>query len=103
MEEQERILKKGLANAYCDKEAYHGALYLTNDRLVFVGYILDISRKFLQEIPLTHIREINPAKTFGIIPNVIKVVTIKGFHIKFILSSRDEWLKAIKEQIIRIG
>lgn len=103
LEEQECILKKGFANAYCDKEAYHGALYLTNARLVFVGYILDISRKFLDEIPLSHIRTITPAKTFGIISNVIKVVTIKEYRIEFIVSNRNEWLKAIEEQMTRIG
>lgn len=99
LEEQERIVKKDHANLYCDGEAYAGAFYLTSDRLVFVGYLMDIHDKYVEEVPLSHIAEISPGKTFFLIPNVINVSTIRNRKLKFIVKGRDSWISAINEQI----
>lgn len=97
--DDEQILRKDLANLYCDGEAFNGALYLTNDRIVFVGYILDINNKYLEEIPLTHVQELKQEKTFFFIPNVLVITTIKERNLKFIVNHRSEWYSLILEQI----
>lgn len=102
LEEREFILKKDLANLYCGSEAYAGALYLTSERLVFVGYLLDIESKYIEEVPLTHIEDIKPEKTFFVIPNVIAVKTIRDRNLKFIVNGRDSWLNAIRQQIDKL-
>lgn len=99
LETDERIKKKCLASYNCEGDVLSGALYLTDQRLVFVGYALDITNKYMDEVPLTHIKEILPEKTFYIIPNVLKVVTIGDKVIKFVVEGRNEWLEAIKRQI----
>jgi hypothetical protein len=100
--EHEHIFKKSLANFYCDDDVLHGALYLTNERLVFVGFLLDVSRKYMQEVPLTHIEELKPDKTFFIIPNVLIIRTIQERRLKFIMNRRDEWLDVIHRQISQV-
>lgn len=102
LEEQELILKKDLANLYCGSSAYTGALYLTSERLVFVGYLLDIESKYIEEVPLTHIEDIKAEKTFFVIPNVIAIRTIRARNLKFIVNNRDSWLDAIKQQIGKV-
>jgi hypothetical protein len=99
MEEGECILKKGLVNLYCDGEAFNGALYLTNERLVFIGYLLDVTCKYIEDIPLAHVSEITQEKSLFIIPNVLRVRTIKDRELKFIVSERNKWLTEINEQI----
>jgi len=103
LEKQECIVKKDLANLYCDGEAFNGALYLTNERIVFVGYLLDINNKYVEEIPLPHIKEISPEKTFYIIPNKLIITTIRERRLSFIVNNRDEWLHAICQQINQLG
>lgn len=99
MEEDERILKKGLANLYCDREAFNGALYLTTGRLVFVGYLLDITSKYMEEISLSHVSEIMPESSLLIIPNALRVKTIKDRDLKFVVSQRNQWLAEINKQM----
>ncbi|CQR73968.1 hypothetical protein SOV_20850 [Sporomusa ovata DSM 2662] len=99
LETDELIKKKCLASYASNREVLTGALYLTDQRLVFVGYALNIANKYMDEVPLAHIKEILPEKTFFVIPNVLKVVTIKDKVLKFIVEGRNEWLKAIQRQI----
>lgn len=99
LEEQEQIIKKDHANLYCDGQAFAGAFYLTSERLVFVGYLLDIHDKYIEDVPLAHITDVMPGKTFYFIPNVLKVSTIRDRKLKFIVNGRDQWLSAISEQI----
>lgn len=99
IEERESIIKKDHANLYCDGEAYTGAFYLTSERLVFVGYLMDIDSKYIEEVPLAHISEAKPGKTFFLIPNVINISTIRNRELKFIVNDRDKWLAEINRQI----
>ncbi|MEG6586502.1 GRAM domain-containing protein [Dendrosporobacter sp. 1207_IL3150] len=100
--ESEQILNKDFANLYCDGDAFNGALYLTNERIVFVGYLLDINNKYIEEIPLVHIKEIKKDKTFFVIPNCLLVETIKERNLKFIISKRDKWYSKILEEINKL-
>ena len=99
LEPDEVIIKKCLASYNCDKDVLNGALYLTDHRLVFVGYALSIANKYMDEVPLTHIKELQAEKTFFIIPNVLKVVTIKDKVIKFVVKGRNEWFEAVNKQL----
>lgn len=101
--ENEHVLKKGMASLHIDADAFSGALYLTDERLVYVGYMMDITRKYMEEIPLEHIGEAKAGKTFYVIPNVINIVTIKGRRLKVIVEKRNEWLAAIQERIEKLG
>lgn len=99
VEASENILKKGLVNLELDGEAFSGALYLTTSRLVFVGYLLDITHKYMEDLPLTHIREITRGKSLLIIPNVLTVLTLTERKLKFIVSGSGEWLVEINKQM----
>lgn len=88
---------------HIELDAYTGAFYLTNERLVFVGYMMDITRKYLEEMPLGQISEIKGGKTFYIIPNVLEVNSCGGKQLKFIVEGRDSWLTAIKEEMDKLG
>jgi len=99
LSDNERILKKGHASLHIDLDAWTGALYLTTERLTFVGYMMDISRKYMEDIPLAHISEVSGGKTFFVFPNVLVIATIRGAKISFIVSDRNRWLLAIKEEL----
>jgi hypothetical protein len=99
VEENEDIVKKGLVNMEWDGEIFNGALYLTTQRLVFVGYLLDITHKYLEDVPLAHISEVTRGKSLFIIPNVLNVCTIKEKTFKFVVSGSNEWLVEIKKQL----
>jgi len=101
--EDENIIKKSHASFHVDGEAWSGAFYLTTRRLVFVGYMMDISKKFLGDIPLTELREVKPGKTFYIFPNVIHIAAFDGYCCKVIIEGRNAWLNAIHEELDRQG
>ena len=99
VEAGEDILKKAMVNLECDGETFNGALYLTTGRLVFVGYLLDITHKYMEDVPLAHISEITRGKSLFIIPNVLNVCTIKDKTLKFVVNGSGGWLTEINKQI----
>ena len=99
VEASENIIKKGLVNLELDGEAFSGALYLTTGRLVFVGYLLDITHKYMEEVPLAHIAEMKKGKSLFIIPNVLNIFTIKDRKLKFVVQGSSEWFNEINKQI----
>jgi len=99
VEADEHILKKDLVNLELDGETFSGALYLTTERLVFVGYLLDITHKYMEVIPLAHISEMTRGRSLFIIPNVLNVCTIKDKRLKFVMNRNHEWLAQINKQI----
>ena len=98
VEPGEDILKKGLVNLKCDGDTFSGALYLTTGRLVFVGFLLDITHKYMEEVPLANISEMTRGKSLFIIPNVLNVCTTKDRNLKFVVSGSGEWLAEINKQ-----
>lgn len=102
LEEQEQILKKDLVSLTSDGQSFNGALYLTNERLVFVGYLLGISQRYMDEVLLYHIKDILARKTFFVIPNVIEITTLQGRTVTVIASKRDQWIKAIEQQMAKL-
>lgn len=99
LESDEVIIKKCLASYTCNGDVLNGALYLTDNRLVFVGYALSITNKYMEEVPLTHIKELQAIKTFFVVPNALQVVTIQDKVIKFVVKGRNEWLEAVNNQL----
>jgi hypothetical protein len=96
--ENEKILKKSMASVARGHDSYSGALYLTNERVVFVGYVLDINNKYLIEAPLEHIVDLKKEKTFFILSNAIAVTTIRDENFRIIVQGRDKWFQAINQQ-----
>ena len=103
LEKNEKILKKDAATLHIDREALTGALYLTNDRLVFVGYVAGLVFKTVEAVSLRQIREIKGSKTMLIIPNVLDITTESNEHFKIIVQGRDEWLAAIRQGVAMAG
>lgn len=100
---EEKILKKAMCTAHIGDKAGLGALYLTTERIVFIGYErTSVTTTVEEEIPLEHIAEITAAKTLAILPNVIVLDTIRGRRFKFIVNSRDDWIAAIRQQTDKI-
>lgn len=101
LNDNEHILKKGLASLHLEDSAYAGALYLTDERIVFVGYVVNITRKYLEDVPLEHLATVEAGKTFWVVPNVIDITTIRDRKFKFIVNpgERNGWLAAIKEEV----
>jgi hypothetical protein len=97
LKENEQILRKGLAVMLHDRESLSGALYLTNKRLVFVGYMHGCVFVHENEIELSHIRQISGGRSFLIIPNEMTVTTSSGERFRFTLTGRDGWISAISE------
>ena len=99
LNDTEIILRKDLASMSLDGQAYNGALYLTNERIVFVGYVMDIRNKYLEEIMFDQIKEIKLAKSLFIIPNALDVATTFGRRMRFVVKNRDAWAAEIKTKI----
>lgn len=97
LEEDETVLKKSMATLDL-ADSYVGALYLTNFRLVFVGYMPHDPNKYMYDVPLVHIRTIKPVNTLLILRNGIFIETIRDERLRIIISKRDEWLQAIEKQ-----
>lgn len=95
--QNEQILQKGLASLHIDDATLSGALYLTSERLIFVGHMLggNAARKELS-IPLQEIASVKEGKTALIIPNAVDIVTTADEHLRFILRERNVWLTAIR-------
>ena len=101
--EDEIILHKALANMQDEQLIVHGALYLTSERLVFVGYVPNTRTKVTSEVSLYHIQEICPGKTFFFINNIIRVIDIRNEEYKFIVDKQKVWLDEIYKQLDAIG
>ena len=99
MTENEKIMHKALANMHDNDLIVNGALYLTNERMVFVGYLPNDITKVSCEISLYHIKEIRPEKTFRMFNNIIRIISIRDEQYKFIVDKQKEWLAQIDRQL----
>lgn len=97
--EKEQILHKGLASLHIEEATFSGALYLTSERLVFVGHMLggNASTKEVS-VPLGQIASVKGGRTALVIPNVVEIVTNTNDRLRLILRNRNEWLTAIARQ-----
>lgn len=100
--DNEKIIKKNLANLTLEGTIFNGALYLTTERLMFVGYLLDQGDKHYTDISLVHIDKIRREKTFYIIPNVLIIHSIQEVEWKITITGRDSWYDAMQKQMALI-
>jgi hypothetical protein len=100
---KEQILKKDSATLHIEREALTGALYLTSERLVFVGYVSGLIHKTIKAVSLKQIREIEGSKTMFIIPNVLDITLENNERLKVVIQGRDEWMAAIRREAALSG
>ncbi len=98
----EDLVKEGGANHFSNIEAVGGWIYLTDQRLLFRSHSRNVQRHELS-IPLQKISEATPCRTFGIIPNGLKIKTIDGNTEKFVVEDRKDWVKKILEAKERVA
>ncbi|MDR3563178.1 MAG: hypothetical protein P4N59_17335 [Negativicutes bacterium] len=101
--EEETVVKKGHGSFHSGHDAWSGAFYLTNERLVFVGYAMDIRTKYMDEIHLTDVTEVKGGKTFFLIPNVLDITANRDRKWKVIVEGRGAWLTAIQDELAKQG
>jgi hypothetical protein len=97
--QNEQIIKKAVGNLTIENTLFTGAFYLTNERMMFVGYLLDQTQKHYTDISLYHIDELRKEKTFRIIPNVLIIHSVQGVEWKVLITGRDSWYEAVQKQI----
>ncbi|MBP2641462.1 MAG: hypothetical protein H6Q66_2413 [Firmicutes bacterium] len=103
LKDDELILKKDMANLQTESTHLTGAFYLTTNRLVFIGYLVDATQKFIEEVSFTQIREIRPEKTFGLLSNVLRIIRNDGTNIKILIKKRDDWMMEIHSHMKKNG
>lgn len=109
LEEGERLLKHGgatyereeigLWSSMLTTNAMLGTLYLTTERLVFVGHMAATRTYMMEEVLLAHVDGVLPARTFSWLSNALLVTTLRGRRLRFLVQGRDEWSAAILEQV----
>jgi hypothetical protein len=99
----EKILKKDFAALHGDREALTGALYLTNERLVFVGHVSGVVFKTIKAVSLKQITEIKGRKTMFVIPNVLDITIENKERFEIVIQGRDKWLAAIRQEAALAG
>lgn len=97
--EKEQIIKKAIGNLSIEGTLFTGAFYLTNERMIFVGYLLDQTQKHYTHISLYHIDELRKEKTFRIIPNVLIIHSIQDVEWRMTITCRDSWYDAVQKQL----
>ena len=112
LEPDELILKKGCATLSCDDiylkglqlhiNTMEGVLYLTTSRLVFVGHLLAATTKHVEEIPLVHIDQIIPEKSLFILPNAIRIITIRNKELLLVVHQRNAWIAELEKQAAQL-
>ena len=99
-EKGEHVLKKGMVSLFYRGAMSIGAFYLTDERLVFVGYMRTaITTAQELDVPLVHIEGIKAEKALFLLNNVLVITTIRGEEFKVFTTERDKWLKAIYTQL----
>ena len=99
LEAGESLIKEGPANQVKGLEAVGGRLFLTTRRLAFRSHAFDMQ---VHEVsyPLAEIGAVEPPRTFGFIPNGLKV-EVGGTKHRFVVGNRAEWVRVIHKARLR--
>lgn len=104
LQEGEKIIKEGWANISTVLNAKAGKLYLTNQRLLFIGHGINIGND-AYTVNLSDIMYVKKSATVSFwalfipIPNAIVVATNSGNVTKFTVRGRKKWVKEISSAI----
>ena len=90
----EHILYDEPANHFQGLEAVGGWLFLTNQRLIFKSHRLNI-QNHEWSLSVGEIRQVQMARTLGIIPNGLRVQSRSGRSERFVIARPDEWIRQI--------
>lgn len=92
IEENQSVIKMGVANHFRKAEAVGGRLYLLNNCIRFKPHKLNFQNHEL-EIALHDVSKITTFNSLGLIPNGIKIHTSNGGAEKFVVTGRKDWLE----------
>ena len=84
-------LKRGI-------ESVGGKLKISNERIYFKPHAINIQKKELN-IPMDQIVEVEKAKSFGLIANVMNIKLRNGDVEKFVLGKRQKIIDYIESRI----
>ncbi|MDD3158711.1 GRAM domain-containing protein [Anaeromusa sp.] len=99
LHDNEKIIKKDHANFDSAAEKLHGALYLTTERLVFVGYVMGMEHKYLKEVSLGALTQVATARSLGLIPNALVLKTAEEEKLRFVIRRRNEWYQELMKRL----
>lgn len=92
------VIKDGGANHFVGKEAVGGWLILTPKEVIFKSHSFNVKDHKLT-IPLNRISDITPVLTLGHVPNGILITTNDGCSERFVVHSRQVWIKNINKAV----
>jgi len=96
--EGEKIIHQGPANHFLNGEGRGGWLTLTSSLLAFRSHGSNVQNQ-PYDLNVNEIIGADPAFTFYIIPNGLRISTNKGDEPLFVVSKRKQWASLIKQQI----
>lgn len=101
LNDQEVIIKEGIATQLKGIEAVTGRIYLTNQRLIFESHKFNIQTGFtIVSINNIDSMEKSRPKIFGIIPTLSNALVIKTKDnqvFSFTVLKNTEWIKKLEE------
>ena len=90
----EELLRDGPANHFLNGEGVGGWLFLTKERLLFRSHQFNVQCHELS-FPLAEIAEVQPARTVGLFPNGLRLVTHSGKNERFVVEAHRRWCDEI--------
>lgn len=94
LEDDEQIVREGLATHFQGIEAVGGRLVLTNERVRFKSHPFNIQTHDWS-VARTNISEMEPVRTFGIVPNGLLIKEKSGETQRFVVRDREGWCQHV--------
>ena len=98
----EAVLHQGPANHWRRGESRGGWLVLTKARLMFRAHGKNVQNAPLV-LPLPSVRAAEATRSFGIVPNGLRVHLASGEHESFVVSGRSEWVVEITHALEKLA
>ncbi|MHC1762056.1 MAG: GRAM domain-containing protein [Negativicutes bacterium] len=102
LKDDEKIIHKERANMHDSDYVLNGALYLTNQRIVFIALVPKRNTKVTYTILLSNIKDVIPEKSLFFFNNILRVVSTLDEQYKFVVKGQKEWQTQILQQISQI-
>lgn len=97
LQDNENILKEGLANHKVKYESVGGKLFLTTQRLVFKPHKINVQRH-LFELELNKIKDCNKFKSLGVFSNGLIINTNNNETERFVVNNPNDWITVIDKE-----
>ena len=99
LKDDEKIVHKELANMHDSDYVLNGALYLTNQRIVFIALVPKSNTKVTYTILLSNVKDVIPEKSLFFFNNILRIVSTLDEQYKFVVKGQKEWQMQILQQI----